>query len=515
MQTLLGSMPGAAAELVYANYGPIERDISVAALETYARTGELTEELEGYSRYLNDEQLAQLRRGLLVSANLDVVSVAQFFYTSQGEAILDGLGEVVQTEGRHNGAKAIRGALIVAAADPDGGLNVLNFLKHFPTRGVRVNLRQLSSVARTIISEINQTRQTVDLLQDQANQIAETSDIEYSLNSQVTLASVGPFDWEKQTFEQTTLPTDLYLPDDNNVPLVVISHGLGGNRSTLSYLAEHLASHGLAVAVVEHAGSSEEQVSALLSGRAREGVDPEEMIRRPTAIQTVLDELEVITQQDSILRNRLNLQRVGVLGQSMGAYTTLALAGATINLDRLEKNCPPQVAQLNISLLLQCLVPSLPMPLPTLYDNRIKAGFAINSLNSAVFGPEGFANIEVPVMMVSGSADTVTPALTEQIRPFTWLESPERYLLMMEGGTHFSTIFDPQATDESVPVPERAIGPNPDLAQRYIKVMSVAFFKTYLTNDTSYRQYLSSAYVAALSQPDIPLSLIRDFSLEK
>lgn len=515
VQTLLWCTPGSSAELVYANYGPIERDISVEALKTYARTGELTEELEGYSRYLTSEQLAQLRRGLLASADLDVVSIAQFFYTPQGEAILDGLGQVIQTEGRQNGAKAIRGALIVATADPDGGLTVLNFLKHFPTRGVRVNLRQLSFVARTIISEINQTRQTVDLIQDQANQTAETLDIEYSLSSQVALAVPGPFAWEKQTFEQIALPTDLYVPVGNNAPLVVISHGLGGNRSTLAYLAEHLVSHGLAVAVVEHSGSSEAQVLALFSGRAREGVEPEEMIRRPTAIQNVLDQLESLAQQDAVLRNRVNFEQVGVLGQSMGAYTTLALSGATVDLDGLDQSCPPQVAQLNISLLLQCLVPSLPMPLPPLHDSRIKAGFAINSLNSAVFGPEGMANIDVPIMMVSGSADTVTPALSEQIRPFTWLQAPERYLLMMEGATHFSTIFDPEATDESVPVPERAIGPNPDLAQRYIKVMSVAFFKTHLAQDDTYRQYLSPSYVEALSQSDIPLALVRELILEE
>lgn len=507
--TLALATPALSAELVYANYGPIERDISVAALATYAQTGELTDELAGYSRYLSSEQLAQLRRGLLLSADLDVVSVSQFLYTPQGEAILEELGKVVQTAGRRNGAKAIRGAVILATADPDGGLNVINFLNHFPTEGVRVNLRQLSLIARTLLSEINQTRQTVEQIQTQAEQAAST--IEYSLTPQKTLAAAGEHPWEKQTLQQTTLPTDLYLPDSQNSPLVVISHGLGGNRSTLAYVAEHLASHGFAVAVVEHSGSSEEQVLALFSGRAREGVEPEEMVRRPIDIQAVLDELETTFQQDS----RINFSQVGVLGQSMGAYTTLALSGATIDLEGLGNSCPPQVAQLNISLLLQCLVPTLPMPMPSLHDERIKAGFAINALNSAVFGPTGMANIEVPMMMVSGSADTVTPALSEQIRPFTWLQSPERYLLMMAGGTHFSTIFDPQATDESVPVPERAIGPSPDLAQQYIKVMSVAFFKTYLANDSSFQPYLSPSYVADLSQSDLPLALVREFSLEE
>ena len=171
-------------------------------------------------------------------------------------------------------------------------------------------------------------------------------------------------------------------------------------------------------------------------------------------------------------------------------------------------------SQLNLSLLLQCLVLSLPQPLPSLQDSRVQAAIAINPLDSAVFGSDGLANIKTPIMIVSGSADTVTPALAEQIRPFAWLESPERYLLIMEGGTHFSAIHNPQAVEESTPTPEAAIGPSPELAQRYVKAISLAFFKVYLAQEDFYRQYLTPSYTAALSQPDIPLSLIRELTLE-
>ncbi|MEO0456927.1 MAG: alpha/beta fold hydrolase [Cyanobacteria bacterium P01_A01_bin.114] len=514
VHSVLLALPGLSAERVYANYGPIGRYISVESLSIYAHTGELTEELEGYSRYLTPQQLEQLRTGLLVSADLDVVAVSQFLYTPQGEAILAGLGEVIQTAGRQNGALAIRGAVIVAAADPDGGLNVLNVLKHFPTQGVRVDLGRFAVVARAAIAEINQTRQTTAQIREQFTQSATDPVGDRSLTSQFTLASAGPVGWEKQAFTPSSLPTDLYLPEGQNLPLVVISHGLGGNRATLAYLAEHLASHGFAVVVVEHEGSNEAQLGELLSGQAREAVEPTEMVRRPTSIQALLDDLETASQQDPALLNRINFQQVGVLGQSFGAYTTLALAGATIDLDQLEESCPPRVAQLNLSLLLQCLVPSLPDPLPPLQDQRVQAAIAINPFNSAIFGPEGLANITVPTMFVSGTADTVTPALAEQIRPFSWLDAPERYLLLMEGATHFSTIFDPEAV-EAVSVPERAIGPSPELAQRYVKALSLAFFKTHLAGDETYRQYLDPSYAAVLSQPDMPISLIRELTLEE
>ena len=326
------------------------------------------------------------------------------------------------------------------------------------------------------------------------------------------LASSGSERWDLRTLEQTTLPTDLYFPEREKAPLVVLSHGLGGNRNTLMYLARHLASHGLAAAVVEHPGSSDEQISSLLSGQIGEAVEPEEMIRRPLDIQILLDELETLSQSDPTLLNRLDFQRVGILGHSMGGYTTLASAGATVDLETLDESCPPQVTQLNLSLLLQCLVLSLPQPLPTLYDERVKAAIAINPLDSAVFGPTGMANIEVPTMIVSGSADTVTPALAEQIRPFTWLEVPERYLLLMKNGTHFSAVHDSDTA--AMDLPELALGPDPQIAQDYIKAMGLAFLKTYLAEDETYRQYLDPSYIAGFNQPELPMVLTREVTLE-
>ena len=509
LQILLLAAPSFGTERVYANFGPLERYVLVEDLYTYARTGELPSELQIFRRFLSPAQLEQLRAGLSVSADIDVVTVSQFLYTAQGEAILEWLGELIQTEGRQNGALAVRGALILATADSDGGLNALNVLKHFPTQGARVDLRRLLGIARMAIEEINQTKAVTAQIFDQAKADDAGADLVFR-----NLASQGPHASDIVTLEQTTLPTDLYLPAGENLPLAILSHGLGGDRTTLAYLARHLASHGFAVAVVEHPGSSAEQISELLSGQVGEAVEPEEMVRRPMDIRLLLDELETLTQTEPTLRNRLDFGHVGLLGQSMGAYTTLALAGATISPDTLEESCPPQINQLNLSLLLQCLVLSLPQPVPMLQDERVKAAIAINPLDSAVFGPAGMANIQIPTMIVSGSDDTVTPALAEQLRPFTWFNVPERYLLLMEGGTHFSAIYDPQASEDSIALPEEALGPNPQLAQDYIKAMSVAFLKTYLAEDETYRQYLDSSYIAGLSQPELPVVLAHDVTIE-
>ncbi|MGB5973817.1 MAG: hypothetical protein WBG38_10880, partial [Nodosilinea sp.] len=94
------------------------------------------------------------------------------------------------------------------------------------------------------------------------------------------------------------------------------------------------------------------------------------------------------------------------------------------------------------------------------------------------------------------------------------LQTPERHLLLMENGTHFSTIYDAEDTEAVLPVPREVIGPNPKAAQTYARAMGVAFFKTYLAEDDAYRQYLEPSYAAALSQPDLPAYLVRDFTIQ-
>ena len=42
------------------------------------------------------------------------------------------------------------------------------------------------------------------------------------------------------------------LKGDNKFPVVIVTHGIGGNRTTLSAYCYELASNGFVVAAVEH-----------------------------------------------------------------------------------------------------------------------------------------------------------------------------------------------------------------------------------------------------------------------
>jgi len=514
--SLIMTSSAMAATRVTVSYGLLERSISVDSLAVYAQEGRITEDLSLYTRYLDEAQLLQLRQLLRAKSDISLVAVSQFLYTDQGEVLLNRLGEVIRTESNLPGFYALRSAMILAAGKPDG-LTVLNMLEQFPIDGIRIDLNRALGIFGDLEALIRQTQGAIALIQEQSALEAQNG-TPISLLTSPDLQSPGTETWDKYTLNlrdrqrNRSFPVDMYMPKPQvpqaPAPLVVISHGLGSDRSSYAYLARQLASYGFAVAVPEHPGSNAEQLRALISGRANQVAEPEEFINRPLDIKFLLNVLERRSKTDSRFAGRIDMQRVGVVGQSFGGYTALVLAGAKLNFEQLARDCKPNDT-LNLSLLLQCRALELPQSIPDLHDDRIKAIIAINPIGGSLFGEKGFAAIQIPVMLVSSGADTVTPALLEQIRPFTWLQTPDKYLLLLTRGTHFSTIDVPNASNQAVILPPDIIGPDPALARIYLQAISVAFFGTYVAHQPNNLPYLGADYVATLSRPLSPISLVR------
>ncbi len=509
---LLWAGPTVAAERILLRYGPLEFSLRVSSLADYATHGRIAPDLRDFTRQLNDAQVDNLRTILRTRVDLEPLALSQFLYSPQGEVILRQLGELIQTQKGESGFYALRAALILAAADADEGLTALNVLEKFPLAGLRVNsalaLAALNEVSRTV----QETNQVIGAIQAAAAQEAA--------------AAAEPFTRDLRQpgdvlFDRTALilndverarvfPVDFYRPQPGNyptgtlrdrLPLVVISHGLGGDRQTYAYLAEHLASHGIAVAVPEHPGSSASQLQDLASGLTRDVTPPQELIDRPLDIRFILDELA------QRYGDRLASDRVAVIGQSFGAYTALVLAGAQLDFEHLEAACEASRQPFNLSLLLQCAAQSLPGQEYDLGEPRVAAVLAINPLGSVLFGPRQLTPVAAPtVAIVAGSADTVTPALAEQIRPFATLASEYAYLILMQGGTHFSTLG---VSDQDVPLPAAVVGPEPVIARDYIKALSLALVEAELLGRQASRAYLTAAYAQALSQDTMPLTLTR------
>jgi len=511
--------PALGADRIYVTYGPLEVSVPIESLALFAKEGKIDSNLDGLAQYANKAQLAEIRSGLQAKAEISPVTIAQFLYTPQGEVLLERLGRVVQTKARQPGFYAIRAALILAAADPEG-LTILNVLQKFPTYGIRIDVARGLDIANKLTSLINRSNRTIaGVIQLSEAEAASEPAIPPAEMLQPQLP--GPYTWKKSSVTLTspnrdrTFDMDIYLPQGSPqpAPVVVISHGLGSDRISFEYLAKHLASYGFAVAVPEHPGSNAQQIQDLVTGRASEVSEPAEFVNRPLDIKDLLDYLTQLSTTDPSYRGQLDLQRVGVIGQSFGGYTALTLAGAGINFAQLDKDCERENETWNLSLLLQCRARSLARNQYNFSDPRVKAAIAINPIVSSILGETNLSQIQIPVMVVGGSADTVAPALLEQIQPFTWLTSPNKYLVLMNNGTHFSTIEEsPQSV--FLPPPE-VIGPEPALARRYVNGLSVAFMETYLNNKSNFRPYLEPNYALSISRNTLGLRILRSLTPEQ
>jgi predicted dienelactone hydrolase len=517
------------AEYLQIGLGLFSLSVPIDALETFAQTGESPEALDSYLDYLPPQARKQLQEVLTRQFQVSPVAVSQVTYSSLGEDFLRRLGQIVQTPSGFNGGQAIRASLILAASNPEG-MSVMNILKAFPTAGIHINGGELLALQRELASYFSYRDAVLDAIREQANtEIAMTAEM-VNWDEVPDLTNPGGFRFDKTTLRLRNqfagIPTDaprmfdvdLYTPQTDStgrIPLVVISHGLGSSRSEFEKMAEHLASYGFAVAVPEHPGSNVKYQQEFLANLSYEGVDPFEFVYRPWDIKTLLNTLAA----EPTYAQRFNLDKVGVIGHSFGGYTALALAGAELNLDRIRASCEPVEYVLNLSTLLQCRAMALPLADYDLRDTRVHAVMAYSPVTSLLLGPESMAKIDKPVMIVAGSSDFVAPVIPEQIHPFVWLESPEKYLATFIPASHVSIngeVDFPDQIDVAPRVSSLITGPDPKLSTAYAHALNAAFMGFYLGDRADYQTFLGAAYAAEfLSEPPIALQVISQLTAEQ
>jgi predicted dienelactone hydrolase len=533
--SLLSPPAAIAAEKVYASYGFIELTILVKDLENYAKFGRLSPALQAYAKYLKPDQLHNLREALKKRIELSSQVVSQFLYTPTGEKLLERGSSIVKARSKGSSVQALRSAIILSANDPEG-MTVLKMLQNYPDNGIQLDVAQGIEVFQGIRTLVQQTNTAISLVNQQAETAARSVRPAQGQDL-AAMSKAGTYGWdvtplslvdnrpERLAFSGKVreYSADIYLPKPVNaqpvnvqpLPLIIISHGLGSGRKSFKYFAEHLASHGYAVAVPEHPGSSNRQLEALVEGRASDVSSPTEFLDRPMDVSYLLDELTRLNRNDERFKERLNLRQVGMMGQSFGGNTALELVGAKFDFQRLKEGCGSKLSQsLNLSLLLQCQVEQLPQKHYALQDPRIKAAIAVNPIGGTVFGPQGFKAINKPLMIISGSSDAIAPPLAEQIEPFTWLPALEKRLILVNGATHFSTIDEVQATEKVFVTPKELVGRTPDVARLYMRALGLSFFQTYVKQQPKSSVFLTSASIQAQSLQPLALRGVTSLSVE-
>ena len=495
ISTALLPIKAIAAERITFNISPFGQfQVRVEDLEAFIATGEISRELAYYLNRLPEERVKQIPELLSTPLEFNPLTIAKFSNSTIGETVIRNFGKGIRTRTNRNGFFALRGAIIAAAFDREG-LTVINLLKKFPLKTIHVDISILDRYIEQG-EEILENRREID-------QLFFTKVNDRKLSVANSLIELGKFDWQQQTLtynnpRHSQLGNfDLYLPKKDFAPLIVISHGVASNRKTFSYLGEHLASHGFAVAIAEHDDISLNKFDNFLSGKEA-FPEPNNLIDRPLDIKAILDRLEAESQNNPLLKNKINLEQIGIIGHSFGGYTALALAGGKLIVGKNSAKCQTDNFQnvlLDLSSLANCTFNQISEVDRSLKDPRIKAAIAVNPMGR-IFGEEGMKFIDIPIAIVSGTNDLIMPPVAEQIEPFTWLDRDlDKYLILVKPGTHFSFLREGLGV---LPVPEGVVGISPTEAYPTIKIVATSFFETYLKQQSNLEKYLEP------QQLDIP-----------
>ncbi|MBE9062736.1 alpha/beta hydrolase [cf. Phormidesmis sp. LEGE 11477] len=507
----LSASPGIAAERVIVRLGPLRQSIELSDLETFAETGEVPEQLKLYERFLSPALQQSLRQELDLDPRMSDRIIEDVLASANGELLLDTLNQVAPNVT----IPQIQAAIRLAASQADG-LNMIDILRAIPQETLEVDVTQ----AVALVSQLNlsnlESRSLSGVLDQELrvdNPPPIRSDIQPELPGSATVFQQA-VSFEDRDRDRT-IPVELYWTGKTKGPLVVLSHGFGADRFFLDYIGKHLASHGLTVVSVEHPGSN-------LNTLVNLPVDPEiaespsrilpaqEFLDRPKDISFVLDQLERLNRRSVFYRERFRTQEVTMIGHSLGGYTGLALAGAKLDLRSLESFCK-NIQPLGVSPAdwLQCAAVDLEEQQADLTDGRIQQVIAMNTLTGQLFGEAGLSEVRVPTLLLTGTKDSVTPTLDQQLNAFTQL-SGEKYLLAVIGGTHLS-VGDPgnvnPALTELPFMAELKVEETANL-RLLLQGISLSFVKQQTDEAADYKPFLSSTYVQSFSTPALPLRLV-------
>ncbi len=506
--TSLGIPSVSAAQTITIRLGPLEQSIKIADLEEFANTGKLPNSLQGLSPILPNEMRELLQRRLEVDPQTANKFADELEKTSLGRQLITSLKAALPG----SSIESVQGAISLALRQVNG-LSIVDFLRAYPQEHVTIDATKAISLAVEFNPKRLQSQAFGSLLQREL--FVKNPTETYKNFRTSNPAIIGKQTVEQQTIKlrdrkrNRTIPVDIYWSgvEQSQQPLVVISHGFGANRKYLSYLARHLASYGISVAAIEHPGSNNTAIYQATKGAdLKKLLNPTEFIDRPKDISFLLDELAQLNTQPGKFQGKFNTQKVSVIGHSLGGYTALAIVGGEVNIQQLRRFCNNLSVASAPGDWLKCAAASLSEKKLQLQDSRVKSAIALNPMVGKIFGEKGLAKINQPVLILTGTSDALTPALTHQIQPFNKLGG-EKYLLTAIGGTHLSISDEGHPVNSITTIIRERRGIEARRLRELLKGVSVAFVKQLAPEAKNYQHALTSAYAQSFSTSQIKLRL--------
>lgn len=284
----------------------------------------------------------------------------------------------------------------------------------------------------------------------------------------------------KENYPFITEPTiwNAQLPARKH-PLIMVSHGTGGSRTTLEWLADILVKQGFIVAAVDHWGNTYDHKIAI------DFVTP---WQRAQDISYVLTQLLADGQLGAVI----DQARIGAAGFSIGGYTVIALAGAKLDIDALNHFAAtpegdkefsiPEFSGLAKSIDEKAVQASFDVS-PALKDKRIKAFFAMcPAIGQGFTKHSQFKEVKDPLYIIGAESDRIAPVKTNAAHYHQLMPKSKLYVVLGKAG-HYVFLNEPVAalkqSGQEFFVDDPSV--NRHAVHQLIGGMAVKFFEEALT----------------------------------
>lgn len=480
--------PCAAAEVLEIQLDSLRVPISLAQLEAWSRQkgrrsrqtpADETSDVGVWLSLLDDVSQEDLRQLLRAPLLREQGFGRQLLDSWAGSQLLGEVGNLLTTPAGQSSTPLLQ-VTMRRLLENRREVSMLELLRALPEPRLQLQLDGLLGLAQQWRLQLQRQRQALRLLPRlpgrtlpaRAEAAAGWGPGLAPLPVRMTLAVPG---------RQELLPLEIWNPPANSIgasrPLLVVMPGLGGTAEQMAWLAAALAEQGWPVVVLQHPGSDAAAVKATLEGlRAPPGAE--------TLPQRLADLQEVLRAQEEA-RLPLNRRPDGVvlIGHSLGGVAALLGAGLAPEVG-LERRCHRSLNRLpvtNPSLLLQCQLPSQALPVAATPPNGLRGVVVYNSFGSLLWPNQGLRRLSVPVLMVGGSLDLVTPPIAEQLDLFLPAGHDRSRLVLVDGGSHFSPVRVSAREQALLQLGSELVGAPPEAVQALLLHLTGAFLDSLKT----------------------------------
>ncbi len=280
-----------------------------------------------------------------------------------------------------------------------------------------------------------------------------------------------------ETRDGRVIPYKIYYPVDHGlekVPVIIWSHGFGGNRDGAAFLSRFLAGQGYVLVHITHHGTD----SSLWEGKKGHPWDilrqvkipRETTINRFKDVPFVLDQLPTWMDEHPDIGAFMDLDHLGMSGHSFGSMTTQVMAGQKF--------------------------PDADGSLIGMKDDRFKAGILYSPVpirhlvSDDVTNDMIYGSIDIPLLHMTGTEDE-SPleghGYEHRLDVYRHTGCPEKYLLVKEGGDHM--VYNGtrgKLKDNDLR----------ELHEEQIKIGALAFWDAMLKDNATAQAYIQEHYGA-------------------